>query len=613
MYQPVQKPGANATSTGDKSLSGESSNGVKLQNLFEKLNEITTIVEPKITSVKGTSVKGTSVKGKACTIEEPTVHVEKECDDSDSEAEEVFTKENPSTSKPKGASTPYDDDWTSNGGLCSHGCRIILGWNVDIVHVMVLSQSTQALHVKIVHKDSNKTMFCSFIYASNKQAERRALWRELGAHKITVCGFTWILMGDFNVALNMEDTYAGSSSINSAMCEFKDCVSDIEVMDVTSFGIYFTLCGLHPDGPFLERSIVLCQAFNEAILDEERMNQRSRIGSILNSVNVEVSGNHVPDVFVSHYELFLGSDVECTDLDVEGLFTNTVPTDIADKMVSNVTNDEIKAAMFDIGDDKTPGPDGFTSVFFKKGWSIIGEDVCNAVRDFFSNGQILKEINHTFLALIPKVSTPLRVSDYRPISCCNVIYKCISKILTNRLIEGVKEVILMHGLSKKNVPPHLIFGFHNTMVKWIMACVTSTSFSLSINGNIHGYFKRKRGLRQGDPLSPYLFTLVMEILTRILHKRIRLLDNFKFHRHCDEIKLINVCFADDLFIFARGEVQSAQIIMDALDEFKESSGLVSSIPKITAYFCNVLNHTKNVILSFMSFSEGELPVKYLGV
>ncbi|GKC46990.1 RNA-directed DNA polymerase, eukaryota, reverse transcriptase zinc-binding domain protein, partial [Tanacetum coccineum] len=235
MYQPVQKPGANATSTGDKSLSGESSNGVKLQNLFEKLNEITTIVEPKITSVKGTSVKGTSVKGKACTIEEPTVHVEKECDDSDSEAEEVFTKENPSTSKPKGASTPYDDDWTSNGGLCSHGCRIILGWNVDIVHVMVLSQSTQALHVKIVHKDSNKTMFCSFIYASNKQAERRALWRELGAHKITVCGFTWILMGDFNVALNMEDTYAGSSSINSAMCEFKDCVSDIEVMDVTSF------------------------------------------------------------------------------------------------------------------------------------------------------------------------------------------------------------------------------------------------------------------------------------------------------------------------------------------------------------------------------------------
>ncbi|GKF11407.1 methylenetetrahydrofolate reductase 1, partial [Tanacetum coccineum] len=74
-------------------------------------------------------------------------------------------------------------------------------------------------------------------------------------------------------------------------------------------------------------------------------------------------------------------------------------------------------------------------------WSVVGHDVCNAVRDFFSNGCILKEINHTFLALIPKVSTPLKVNDYRLISCCNVIYKCISKILSNRIIEGIKEVV----------------------------------------------------------------------------------------------------------------------------------------------------------------------------
>ncbi|GJV90198.1 putative RNA-directed DNA polymerase [Tanacetum coccineum] len=151
------------------------------------------------------------------------------------------------------------------------------------------------------------------------------------------------------------------------------------------------------------------------------------------------------------------------------------------------------------------------------------------------------------------------------------------------------------------------------MVKWIMACVTSTSFSLSINGNVHGYFKGKRGLRQGDPLSPYLFTLVMEILTRILHKRVYESANFRFHRHCEEIQLINVCFADDLFIFARGEAQSAQVIMDALEEFKLASGLVPSVPKSTAYFCNVLHHVKNAILSIMPFAEGELPVKYLGV
>nr|GEU39736.1 hypothetical protein [Tanacetum cinerariifolium] len=295
-------------------------------------------------------------------------------------------------------------------------------------------------------------------------------------------------------------------------------------------------------------------------------NQRSRIDSILCTDNVEVSGSLVPDVFVSHYEQFLGSSTDCNILNEEGLFSNKVQADIASNMVRDVTNDEIKAAMFDIGDDRAPGPDGYTSVFFKKGWNIVGDDICNAVCEFFSNGFLLKEINHTFLALIPKVSTPLRVNDYRPISCCNVIYKCISKIITNRIMEGIMEVVsdnqsfipgrrisdnilitqeLMHNYHRNRGSPRcafkidiqkaydtvdwkflenilIKFGFHNTMVNWIMACVSSTSFSLSINGNIHGFFKGKRGLRQGDPLSPYLFILVMEILTLILKRRVRL-------------------------------------------------------------------------------------------
>ncbi|GJV91138.1 reverse transcriptase domain, reverse transcriptase zinc-binding domain protein [Tanacetum coccineum] len=110
-------------------------------------------------------------------------------------------------------------------------------------------------------------------------------------------------------------------------------------------------------------------------------------------------------------------------------------------MVRTITNEEIKSAMFDIGDDRAPGPDGFTSAFFKKAWDIIGSEVCEANKEFFLNGQLLKETNHTFIALIPKVPTPTRINDYHPISCCNVIYKCISKILTNHVIEGVKDVV----------------------------------------------------------------------------------------------------------------------------------------------------------------------------
>ncbi|GJZ72126.1 putative reverse transcriptase domain, reverse transcriptase zinc-binding domain protein [Tanacetum coccineum] len=157
------------------------------------------------------------------------------------------------------------------------------------------------------------------------------------------------------------------------------------------------------------------------------------------------------------------------------------------------------------------------------------------------------------------------------------------------------------------------FGFHLLMTKWIMACVTSTSFSIGINRDVHGFFKGKRGLGQGDPFSPYLFTLVMEVLTLILKRRVRGFDSFRYHKHCEELQLINVCFADDLFIFARGNIESARVIMESLEEFKHVSGLASSLPKSTTFFCNVVSHIKLGILNIMPFAEGTLPVIYLGV
>lgn len=157
------------------------------------------------------------------------------------------------------------------------------------------------------------------------------------------------------------------------------------------------------------------------------------------------------------------------------------------------------------------------------------------------------------------------------------------------------------------------FGFHTKMIKWIMACVSSTSFSININGDLHGYFKGRPGLRQWDPISPYLFTLVMEVLTLILKRRIRGNGEFEYHNRCEKQKIVNICFADDLILFARGEVQSAKLILEALDEFKGVSGLVPSIPKSTIFFCNVPEHVKTSIIQIMPFEEGILPIKYLGV
>ncbi|GJS41520.1 hypothetical protein Tco_0566563 [Tanacetum coccineum] len=105
----------------------------------------------------------------------------------------------------------------------------------------------------------------------------------------------------------------------------------------------------------------------------------------------------------------------------------------------------------------------------------------------------------------------------------------------------------------------------------------------------------------------------MEFLTLILKWRLNLSESFRFHHYCDEMELINVCFAYDLFIFAKGDTNSARVIMEGLDEFKKVSGLVPSILKSTTFFCNVPSHVKLSILKILPFSEGKLPIKYLCV
>ena len=105
----------------------------------------------------------------------------------------------------------------------------------------------------------------------------------------------------------------------------------------------------------------------------------------------------------------------------------------------------------------------------------------------------------------------------------------------------------------------------------------------------------------------------MEVLTLILRRRVRDSKMFTFHHKCSTLNLINLCFGDDLFFFAHGDAHSYGVIMDSLEEFKDVSGLSPSLPKSTAYFCNVLNHVKIPILQILPFVEGVLPVKYLGV
>ncbi|XP_021979576.1 uncharacterized protein LOC110875680 [Helianthus annuus] len=131
-------------------------------------------------------------------------------------------------------------DWTSNGSCCSRGTRIIVGWNKDMVDLMVISQSDQVLHVQVHLKSEDKILFYSFVYAENKYKDRRALWDNLCKHKCFVHDRPWVVLGDFNTALSLDDCLVGPSTIPIGMREFYDCVQHNQLIDVKGHGLRFT-------------------------------------------------------------------------------------------------------------------------------------------------------------------------------------------------------------------------------------------------------------------------------------------------------------------------------------------------------------------------------------
>lgn len=112
-----------------------------------------------------------------------------------------------------------------------------------------------------------------------------------------------------------------------------------------------------------------------------------------------------------------------------------------DFLVSPVTLDEIQVALKSIKGDKSPGPDGYNSSFYHQNWETVGPDLVAAISQFFQSGFLLKEWNSTAISLVPKVEAPSTIKDYRPISCCNVPYKCITKILVNRMQPFLPSLI----------------------------------------------------------------------------------------------------------------------------------------------------------------------------
>ena len=155
-------------------------------------------------------------------------------------------------------------------------------------------------------------------------------------------------------------------------------------------------------------------------------------------------------------------------------------------------------------------------------------------------------------------------------------------------------------------------NFPPLFIKIIMTCISTTSYTLLVNGEPSETFRPKRGLRQGDPMYPLLFVIGMEYLSRMLND-VGSLDSFKLHPRCRRLKLNHLCFADDLMLLAKGEETSIQLLCQCLDNLAVYSGLYANLSKLAIYMVGLPYPRRARIATQMKIPLGELPFRYLRV
>ncbi|GKD65820.1 RNA-directed DNA polymerase, eukaryota, reverse transcriptase zinc-binding domain protein, partial [Tanacetum coccineum] len=478
------------------------------------------------------------------------------------------------------------------------------------------------------------------VYASNSYTERR-LWKDLGAQKVITNKEPWVILGDFNATLKIEEQSNGSSIPSNEMNEFAESIRATELDDILSYepmgnlgdcnadleleehrddpsllkvdrilinesfmdnfqtanGIFlpYLISDHSPailrlpngmakrrkafswkDGNIFERvtklkvsledvqaevdkyphneeikakSCKILSEYYEALKDENDLLMQKAILIVKDGERFE--NDQVAGQFVKHFEQFLGKKDEVIEMPKDRIiFPNKLKIEEIDMMSRDVSDVEVKNAMFDIEDSKAPGLLDSTK------WKTINDQYI-----------VCKEL---FKGLYRKQK----------------IKKVAFKIDLQKAYDTISWNFLKVVLEQ--------FGFPDKMVKWIMVCVSTAKFTININGERVGYFSGGRGLRQGDPMSPYLFTLVMEAFNLIMRKNIKDTAEFKFHHGCQKLGITHLCFADDLLVFCHGDHKSVNVIKKALEEFSSYSGLKANMGKLPVRYLGVPLLTKKI-------------------
>ena len=350
--------------------------------------------------------------------------------------------------------------------------------------------------------------------------------------------------------------------------------------------------------------------------------------------------------------------------DLESVFqglNSRVSEEMNARLTAPISPEEIRKAAFSVKGSSAPGEDGLTGVFYQKFWHIVGPQLTVKISCFSSTAVMPDGWNHTQLSLLSKITKPTKMQDLRPISLCSVQYKIISKILCNRLKHILPNIIsetqgafvsgrlisdniliaheIVHGLrTNPKVSEECMaiktdrskaydcvewnflevlmekLGFDRVWIRWIMACVSSVSFSVLLNGTSHGFIRPERGIRQGDPLLPFLFIICAKALVSCLNsaeaagriKGIKLSSTGPSVHH--------LLFADDSLLLCHANRSEASEIMACLKAYEEASGQIIKLQKSSVIFgSRVPEESKIEIKEVLGIDQEGGEGSYLGL
>lgn len=343
-------------------------------------------------------------------------------------------------------------------------------------------------------------------------------------------------------------------------------------------------------------------------------------------------------------------------------FVDTLVTsEMNDKLTAEVTIQEVKEAVFDLGATKAPGPDGFSGIFYQDQWELVRSIIHESAIQHHSTNSLLQVLNQTHLALIPKVKAPVSATQYRPIALCNFSYKILTKILVNRLKPYMPNLIsenqsafvsnrqiqdniivaheIFHHLKLRRVGHNGAFGlkldmnkaydrvewnfleavlrkmgFSNRWVTLVMSCVTTSTLSVLINGKPGPFFNPSRGLRQGDPLSPFLFLFVNDVLSKMIIKSCQSAMLSPVTIGPQNLGVSHLFFADDSLFFLQATLQNCEMLSDLLHTFCVASGQLINVDKSSIYFSpNTPVEVVHLLSAIMQIPAVFDPGKYLGL